>query len=83
MTDRNITIGVSMSRKISDNAYGSYEFSSWESREIPADSDQTVVDALRGHLTRSVENDLKMKIERVRKDGLVLRKDLSTGTPTP
>jgi hypothetical protein len=69
-TERSITVSVSMSRKLSLQAYGGNPYESldvWssETREMPSDTSQEVVDAMRQHLSRTVENDIREKSTKI------------------
>lgn len=64
MEERSITVGVSYSRKQSDGNYGTVEASEWESRDLPSDVSQEVVDAMKSKLRRTVEEKVEETISR-------------------
>ena len=64
--ERTITVSASFSRKINRGNYESVDLWTSESREMPANVDQSVVDAMRGHLMKNCEafvNELAKKYQ--------------------
>lgn len=62
MSERSITVSASYSRKVNLGNYESKDYWHSESRELPADSSQEQVDAMRAHLHKTVVDFVERQI---------------------
>lgn len=66
MDERKITVGASYSRKVQTAPYEMADIFFSESRELPANADQGVVDAMRAHLFKSCEEAVEERVARIK-----------------
>ena len=63
MTERSITVSASYSRKVNLGNYESKDYWHSESRELPADSSQELVDRMRTYLMKTVVAFVEAQVE--------------------